>query len=454
MSQEEARLYALYLERKERISISRRKRSEEKRAAREAQNKSYYEGVEITKGVFLGNRLAALNSEWLCDNGITHVMNVTKDIQNYYLDERYPEDNDNLHPTGHVLVVEPEDELDDKDMAMSETSALVQDQVPETEKADEGQRIRYRRFSIEDSRDEVLPFDEIEAAVRFVQSAHIRNDGRALIHCREGKSRSVTVLLCYLMTAKRWPLERAFNHVKERAPWININEGFLKLLMDIEQRLFNSSSIDFFDKQDRKERIDYCEIDLEEELDRTRRRTNARSKKSQEKRASEPSASDVKSDESVQPADEDVAVSAASNTQADAVSAAVKDESPTVNTTSAVQSVSADTVTDTVTDTATDMTDTVASESIKVSPSPLQEVTLPAANSASEPMPAASEVSAAAESEDKENSGDVQNVGSSVLGKRKRDKPESKQSPAKKKKKVNNLPEPKVSIMSFFKRIE
>jgi hypothetical protein len=57
-------------------------------------------------------------------------------------------------------------------------------------------------------------------------------------------------------------------------------------------------------------------------------------------------------------------------------------------------------------------------------------------------------------SEDKENSGDAQNVPSaSVLGKRKREKPEPKNSPAKKKKKAN-LPEPKVNIMSFFKRVE
>lgn len=46
-----------------------------------------------------------------------------------------------------------------------------------------------------------------------LQDAHARGDG-VLVHCSEGRSRSVTLVLAYLMTVKRWPLKQAFDHVK------------------------------------------------------------------------------------------------------------------------------------------------------------------------------------------------------------------------------------------------
>jgi protein-tyrosine phosphatase len=423
----------------------------------------------------LGNRLAALNSEWLCDNGITHIMNVTKDIQNYYLDERYPEDFDNSHPTAHVLVEEPEDESDESKQTdttddTSEAQTTAQDQVTDSEKTEENSRIRYRRFAIEDSRDEEVPFEEIEAAVRFVQSAHIGNDGRALIHCREGKSRSVTILLCYLMTAKRWPLQRAFNHVKERAPWINVNEGFLKLLMDIDLRLFNTNSIDFFDKQERKERIDYCELDFDEE-ERSRRRTSTRGKKSNaEKRGTEVASDNTESVKLESAPLETANADVVSSTQVsvESVAPAVKEDSTAAPSSSASELTSVAMETDTAHTEVERASQLVASETITVATSTVSEVTPVPSNTVAEHVPAVKEelttssvekidvveqTKVGEEHEDKENSGDVQNVGSTVLGKRKREKPESKESPAKKKKKVDTTL-PKVNIMSFFKRVE
>ncbi len=397
-------------------------------------------------------------------------MNVTKDIQNYYLDERYPEDNDNAHPTSHALVEEPEDEsvdnnnnegddaqVDDKDNKEEVSPAEVKSDHEQPDKAEEGTRIRYRRFAIEDSRDEELPFEEIEAAVRFVQSAHMGSEGRALIHCREGKSRSVTILLSYLMIAKRWPLQRAFNHVKERAPWINVNEGFLKLLMDIEVRLFNTNSIDFFDKQERKERIDYCEIDFEEEIDRSRRRTSTRSKKTS---TTQEKASETKESVKLESASTaSVNTSTASSAVTESVTPAVKEELPDVPAVSTEAEVAHTTSIDVIT--TVESTNTTANTvtavpevtpvNVVASTSEVTPVNVVATTASTEqPVTQAS----TEELEDKENGGDVQNVNSSVLGKRKREKPESKESPAKKKKKVTNLPEPKVNIMSFFKRIE
>lgn len=404
-------------------------------------------------------------------------MNVTKDIQNYYLDERYPEDYDNSHPTSHVLVEEPEDEPEEPQQTNAADDATEQPTAAPTEeqsKAEENSsensntRIRYRRFAIEDSRDEELPIEEIEAAVRFVQSAHTGNDGRALIHCREGKSRSVTILLCYLMTAKRWPLQRAFNHVKERAPWINVNEGFLRLLMDMDLRLFSAYSIDFFDKQERKERIDYCELDFDEQP-RRRTGTSTRGKKSAEKRDSEGTSSDQSATgvklESVTDAKPESAAEER-GTQVSAESGAAVTQETAVPSSSAEKSSAAMEIDASQSPAATEAVPvaTRAVSEVTSVPSPTvpvaalaeelpQETAVP--SNGAEKSSAAESASTGEEHDDKENGGDVQNVGATVLGKRKREKVESKASPAKKKKKVsNNLPEPKVNIMSFFKRVE
>lgn len=55
------------------------------------------------------------------------------------------------------------------------------------------------------------------------------------MHCRAGKSRSVTVVLAYLIHANAWTLKTAYAYVAERRKGISPNIGFVAELMQFEE---------------------------------------------------------------------------------------------------------------------------------------------------------------------------------------------------------------------------
>ncbi|CAJ1058523.1 protein phosphatase Slingshot homolog 3 isoform X1 [Xyrichtys novacula] len=63
----------------------------------------------------------------------------------------------------------------------------------------------------------------------FINSA--RKSGQAvLVHCKMGVSRSASTVIAYAMKQERWPLDVALNYVKDRRSVIKPNEGFMKQL--------------------------------------------------------------------------------------------------------------------------------------------------------------------------------------------------------------------------------
>lgn len=57
------------------------------------------------------------------------------------------------------------------------------------------------------------------------------------MHCRAGQSRSVTVVLAYLMRALRWSVTQAYNYVQRRRPAMSPNLGFMGHLSQYEMVL-------------------------------------------------------------------------------------------------------------------------------------------------------------------------------------------------------------------------
>ena len=55
------------------------------------------------------------------------------------------------------------------------------------------------------------------------------------MHCKAGKSRSVTVVLAYLIHANAWTLKTAYAYVAERRKGISPNIGFVAELMQFEE---------------------------------------------------------------------------------------------------------------------------------------------------------------------------------------------------------------------------
>lgn len=57
------------------------------------------------------------------------------------------------------------------------------------------------------------------------------------VHCKAGKSRSITAILAYLVTSERWTLKRAYRHVIKARPNMSPNIGFISELMKIEGKV-------------------------------------------------------------------------------------------------------------------------------------------------------------------------------------------------------------------------
>ncbi|RIA80891.1 dual specificity phosphatase, partial [Glomus cerebriforme] len=67
--------------------------------------------------------------------------------------------------------------------------------------------------------------------------------GRVLIHCWAGRSRSVSLILAFLMDLYKYSFNEAFNYVKAKRSIIKPNRGFRLQLSDYEAELNGSLEV-------------------------------------------------------------------------------------------------------------------------------------------------------------------------------------------------------------------
>lgn len=95
--------------------------------------------------------------------------------------------------------------------------------------------ITYKLISISDSPTQsITPY--FPECFSFIHSS-VSTNGSILIHCFQGISRSVSILLAYLMTFHQMSLPRALFYTKQRRPQINPNFGFINQLKSYESTL-------------------------------------------------------------------------------------------------------------------------------------------------------------------------------------------------------------------------
>ncbi|KAF8512093.1 hypothetical protein BU17DRAFT_54224 [Hysterangium stoloniferum] len=63
------------------------------------------------------------------------------------------------------------------------------------------------------------------------------------VHCKAGKSRSVTAVMAYLIHANHWTLSKAYSFVLERRKGISPNIGFVSELMNFEEQELGGKSV-------------------------------------------------------------------------------------------------------------------------------------------------------------------------------------------------------------------
>ena len=90
-------------------------------------------------------------------------------------------------------------------------------------------------FHIQDksSQDIECFFNEI-----FEFMEDVSKKGKLLVHCQMGKSRSVSIVIAYLMKFMRMKLNDAYTYVKRIRKMALPNIGFMKALGNYEKELF------------------------------------------------------------------------------------------------------------------------------------------------------------------------------------------------------------------------
>lgn len=112
-------------------------------------------------------------------------------------------------------------------------------ELPDTPLPDE--KPEYLRVAIKDSRESNLIdyFDQVADRIEKIR----QEDGKSLVHCVAGVSRSVSLVLAYLMKYADMSLKNAFHHVRSVRPQVRPNLGFFKQLIEYEQRLFGCTTV-------------------------------------------------------------------------------------------------------------------------------------------------------------------------------------------------------------------
>ncbi|KAL2339151.1 hypothetical protein Fmac_013597 [Flemingia macrophylla] len=153
--------------------------------------KSYKEDnipPKIDEGLYLGSIAAAYNKEALKNYNITHILTVACKIKP-------------PHPADFVYkVIEVVDKYD----------------------------VDLKQY-----------FNE---CLDFIDEAK-RHGGGVLVHCFAGKSRSVSIVIAYLIKTRGMSFNEALRHVRTVRPTAFPNQGFINQLMDFEKSLKGASKL-------------------------------------------------------------------------------------------------------------------------------------------------------------------------------------------------------------------
>ncbi|KDO51295.1 hypothetical protein CISIN_1g038745mg, partial [Citrus sinensis] len=114
---------------------------------------------------------------------------------------------------------------------------------------------KYKNFSISDNEDTNISsiFEEASDFIDHVE----QTGGRVLVHCFEGRSRSATLVLAYLMLRKNFTLLQAWNTLKRVHRRAQPNDGFAKILLELDRKLHGEVSMEW---QQRKPMMKVCPI--------------------------------------------------------------------------------------------------------------------------------------------------------------------------------------------------
>lgn len=148
--------------------------------------KDDYLPCEIQEGIFLGSIGAAHNKDELINHKITHILSVANMVEALYPSE-----------------------------------------------------FKYKQIEVRDSADVDLE-EHFDDCFAFIDEAR-QSGGAVLVHCFAGRSRSVTVVVAYLMKTYGMNFSQAFDLVRAKRPQATPNPGFVVQLKQFEKKLGGAS---------------------------------------------------------------------------------------------------------------------------------------------------------------------------------------------------------------------
>jgi hypothetical protein len=192
---------------------------------------------EILPGfLYLGDRLTAGEADRLNALGITHVLNVTLDIPNFY-------EGKDVGKSERRLTYKRCGLKDRIDADIAEHFDGACDFITQARCAPLRARPPARRsHALCTSRHQPPPRAAPAHRVAPRRTTRRESGGRVLVHCRAGMSRSATMVIGYLMVSKRWPLKRALQHV-DSCRFVQPNSGFMQFLINKEKEMFGTTSL-------------------------------------------------------------------------------------------------------------------------------------------------------------------------------------------------------------------
>ncbi|KAF7638010.1 hypothetical protein Mgra_00002463, partial [Meloidogyne graminicola] len=76
-----------------------------------------------------------------------------------------------------------------------------------------------------------------DKSIKFINNA-IENNGKVLIHCNAGISRSTSIVIAYLIHSKKMTVNQALEHIRTQRPIARPNDGFMCQLREYENEIF------------------------------------------------------------------------------------------------------------------------------------------------------------------------------------------------------------------------
>nr|GEX49025.1 dual specificity protein phosphatase PHS1 isoform X2 [Tanacetum cinerariifolium] len=113
----------------------------------------------------------------------------------------------------------------------------------------------YQNFSICDEEDSNIS-EIFEEANQFIVAVE-QKGGKVLVHCFEGRSRSATVVLAYLMMRKNCTLQKAWNTLRSVHRRAQPNDGFATVLLELDRKLHGNVSMEW---QQKKPSMKVCPV--------------------------------------------------------------------------------------------------------------------------------------------------------------------------------------------------